>query len=80
MKPKKGNERRKLAAPNDLDMHDRVKMHMETTTRLRELIDQCTALRDAVKLTAARKLFTESERLKDLLVELETVSRRPHNR
>jgi hypothetical protein len=80
MKSKKSKPKRKLAAPNELDIHDRVKLHIKTTARLHALIAQCTSLRDAGKLAAARELFVECERLKDLLVELETVNRHPHNR
>jgi hypothetical protein len=78
MKSKKSQRIRGRAAP--MHLHERIKLHLETTARLRDLIARCTSLRDAGKLTAARKLFAVCERLKGVLVELEAVSKRAHKR
>jgi hypothetical protein len=55
-KPKR--TRRRTAKP--MELYERMLRHIEITLRLVALIERCAALRDAGKLTAARKLFKQA--------------------
>jgi hypothetical protein len=57
--------------PEPLALHDRVRLHIETTQEVLALIERCHALRDAGNIGQARKLFRRVEKLNERLVELE---------
>lgn len=61
-------------SPEALELHARVRRHMELTGEMRLLIAECTALRDDGKLAAARKVMRTIERLQSELLELHAVN------
>ena len=62
--------------PELLHLHDRVRLHIETTQEVLALIERCHAPRDAGKIGHARKLFRRVEKLNERLLELEDTGRR----
>lgn len=66
----------KSATKKPSQVDQRVKEHMETVTRLHELIVRCTELRVAGRLPAARKVFKRVEALQKALEAMEDVMQR----
>jgi len=57
-------------------LHDRVAEHVDTTTRLHDLIRRCTELRDRGQLPKARKLLAQVEKLQKALQAMEAAMER----
>jgi hypothetical protein len=57
------------------DVHDLLKLHIESWGRLSELIQLCVKQRDAGDLSIARQTFLHAERLRDEITALEEIVR-----
>jgi hypothetical protein len=57
------------------DIHDLLKLHIESWGRLSDLIEVCARQRDAGNLTVARKTFQKAEQLRAEIAALEDMAR-----
>lgn len=61
------------------EIHDLLRLHIDTWSRLAELIEICTKRRDAGDLKVTRETFTHAQRLRDEVAALEEMVRsKPH--
>jgi len=71
-------KKKSKGARKPMDITQRFLLHMRTTRKLMGLIRRCNELREAGKLTQARKLFRQCEKLNEKLLEIEDIGARLH--
>jgi len=64
----------KKRGKKDRDIHDLLKIHIESWGRLLELIQLCVKQRDAGDLKIARKTFEQAEQLRAEIAALEVMA------
>jgi len=61
----------KKRQPKPLDLHGMLDLHIKASKRVRDLLEECQALRDAGKKAAARKVLARAEKIQGILRALE---------